>query len=574
MQNWDGSIHPSRPGRTRPWMQVAAVVLAAMLVAAACGSSDDGDGDGEGAASPDVTQPIPDEVTPGGRLVYGVEAETSGYDPTTDRWAISGYEVVFAVYDPLSAYDAEGQIQPYLAESFEPNAEFTEWTINLRPNIQFHNGEPLDAAAAVATMQGIQASALTGGAFKAIDTISAVPGNDLAVSVTMVQPWASFPATLVGQAGVIVAPAQLNATDESKSRRPIGTGPFQYESWVPDSQFIATKNPNYWMTDEDGRQLPYLDEVEFRPIADTQTRLASLTANDISILHTSSDQFINELRTDAQAGEIQAVEDRGENEEAFVMLNASAPPFDNPVARQALKYATDVDSYIATFQVDPEKKTNSPFSKDSLWYADNPHPTYDPDRARELVQEYTTQTGQPLAFTLGTTPVPVNEQATQLLQQQWESVGMDVSLKSTEQGQYITDAVTGSYQANLWRQFGANDPDADYVWWHEDNATGALALNIARYANSEVSEALDAARGSDDTAVRQENYATIQRVWGEEGPYVWLNTTTWLIAAQNDVRHFWNNALPDASNVASIPSLPYQSGSHRLTQTWIDTTAG
>ncbi len=559
------------PRAARPWWQVAAVLVVALLVASACGKSSNGGDNTNAAASPDVTKPVPQDVTTGGKLVYGMEAETDGFDPTTNRWAISGYQVAFAIYDPLSAYDADGNIQPYLAESFVPNADYTQWTINLRPNIQFQNGQPLNAAAAVATMRGIQSSLLTGGAFKVINTIDAVPGNDLAVSVTMKQPWASFPATLVGQAGVIVAPEQLNATGDAKSRVPIGTGPFKYESWVPDNAFTAKRNPNYWMKDDQGRQLPYLDEVEFRPIPDTQTRQASLTANDISVMHTSSDETINALRAQAKSGEIQARQDRGENEETFVLLNSSKPPFDNATARQALAYATDVDSYIATFQIDPANKTNSAFGKDSQYYADNPYPSYNPDKARDLVQQYTQETGQPLAFTLGTTPVPVNQQVTQLLQQQYQAVGMQVQLTSTEQGQYIADAVQGNYQANLWRQFGAQDPDADYVWWHKDNADGALALNIARYKNDELSAALDAARATPDPAVRKQNYATVQRIWGEQGPYIWLNTTTWLIAAQNDVRHFWNNALPDAGNVASIPSLPYQNGTHRLTETWIQT---
>jgi len=562
---------PTGARSSRPGWQFAAVLVVALLFAAACGSSskNDGGGSSDAAASPDVTKPTTEDVTTGGRLVYGTEAETSGYDPTTDRWAISGYEVAFAIYDPLSAYDAEGNIKPYLAESFVPNENFTQWTINLRPNIKFHNGEPLTGAAVAATMQGIQSSLLTGGAFKVIDTISAVPGNDLAVSVTMKQPWASFPATLTGQAGGPIAPAQLNASGEAKSRQPIGTGPFKYESWIPDSQFIASRNSDYWMKDEQGRQLPYLDEVEFRPIPDTQSRQSSLTANDISVMHTSSDETINALRAQAKSGEIQTAQDRGENEETFVMLNSSKPPFDNATARQALAYATDVDTYIRTFQVDPENKTNSAFGKDSPYYADNPYPSYDPDKARELVQQYTNETGQPLSFQLGTTPVPINQQVTQLLQQQYQAVGMQVQLVSTEQGQYIVDAVQGNYQANLWRQFGATDPDADYVWWHKDNATGPLALNIARYQNDELSAALDAARATDDPAVRKTNYATVQRIWGEQGPYIWLNTTTWLIAAQNDVRHFWNNSLPDSGNVASIAPLPYASGSHRVTQTWI-----
>ncbi len=392
----------------RPWWQLAAVLVAALLLAAACGDSGKNDSGGatNAAVSPDVTKASSGDVTTGGKLVYGVEAETSGWDPTNDRWAISGYQVVFSIYDPLSAYDAEGNIQPYLAASFVPSADYKQWTINLRPNIQFQNGEPLNAAAAVATMQGIQSSALTGGAFKGIDTISAVPGNDLAVSVTMKQPWASFPATLTGQAGVIVAPAQLNATGGDKSRIPIGTGPFKYESWTPDKEFVATRNPNYWMKDDQGRQLPYLDEVDFRPIPDVQTRQASLQTNDISIMHTSQDQFINSLRDLSKSGDIQTAEDRGENEEAFVMFNTSAPPFDNLTARQAVAYATDDDTWITTFGIDPSKKTNSPFGKDSPYYADNPFPQFDQAKARDLVQQYKNETGKDLAFTLGSTTDP------------------------------------------------------------------------------------------------------------------------------------------------------------------------
>src|SRR4029077_17963928 len=114
---------------------------------------------------------------------------------------------------------------------------------------------------------------------------------------------------------------------------------------------------------------PYLDEVDFKPIPDVQTRQASLQTNDISIMHTSQDQFINSLRGLAKSGDIQTAEDRGENEEAFVMFNTSAPPFDNLTARQAVAYATDDDTWLATFDIDPSKKTNSPFGKDSPFYA-------------------------------------------------------------------------------------------------------------------------------------------------------------------------------------------------------------
>jgi peptide/nickel transport system substrate-binding protein len=549
-----------------------AVLTALAVLAAACGSGDDeaDEGGSGGTLSPDVTVES-GEVTPGGKLVYGLEAETSGWDPTNDRWAISGNMVAFAVYDPLSAYDADGDIQPYLAESFTPNDDYSSWVIKVRSGIKFHNGEDLDGAAVQLALDGIRASTLAGGALRNVASTELLPDDPLAVQVNMTIPWASFPTVLVGQAGVVPAPAQLNATDDSKARRPIGTGPFVYSEWVPDNRFVASKNEGYWMTDPEGNALPYLDEVEFRPIPDVQTRAASLQTGDINMLQTSDTRTINQLRGRAESGSIQAVEDRGENEESFVMFNNESPPFDNVTARRAVAYATNAAGYRTTFEIPEELAANSAFGKDSPYYSDPDFPTFDLARATELVQEYEAETGQPLEFVLGTTPVPSNVEAATLLTEMWSAAGITATVNAVEQGQFIVDAVTGAYQANLWRQFGATDPDADYLWWHKSNVVDPIALNIARFANDELSAALDAARATPDPEVRREQYKIVQDVWADQVPYVWLNTTTWLIAAQNDVRNLGNVALPNPeTNVADIPSLAFQSGSHRLTMTWVE----
>jgi peptide/nickel transport system substrate-binding protein len=561
-----------RHGTPKTRWVVVAILSVLAVFAAACGSSGDDEPEGaEDTTAPDVTVASGADVTPGGKIVYGLEAETSGWDPTTDRWAISGNMVAFAIYDPLSAYDADQQIQPYLAESFTPNEDFTSWVIKVRPNIKFHNGEDLDGAAVQLALDGIRASALAGGALRNVASTELVPDDPLAVQVNMTLPWASFPATLTGQAGVVPAPAQLNATDDSKSRRPIGTGPFVYSDWVPDNRFVGSRNDSYWMTDPTGNALPYLDEVEFRPIVDVQTRASSLLTGDINMMQTSDTLTINDLREEAATGAIQAVEDRGENEETFVMFNTQAPPFDNVTARRAVAYATNYEAYRTTFEIDEDRAADSAFAKDSEYYSDPDFPTYDPAMATQLVQQYEEETGQPLEFELGTTPVPSNQQAATLLSENYNAVGMSVTVSAIEQGQFITDAVTGNYQANLWRQFGANDPDADYLWWHKSNVVDGISLNIARFANDEVSAALDAARATPDPAVRAEQYKIVQDVWADQVPYVWLNTATWIIAAQNDVRNLGNVALPNpTTNVADIPSLPFQSGSHRMTMTWVE----
>ena len=81
--------------------------------------------------------------TPGGKVVYGVESDTGGgFCLPSGQLAISGVMVADSIYDPLTWPNDKGEYVPYLAESVTPNADFTEWTIKLRPGITFTDGSP------------------------------------------------------------------------------------------------------------------------------------------------------------------------------------------------------------------------------------------------------------------------------------------------------------------------------------------------------------------------------------------------------------------------------------------------
>lgn len=557
---------------TRPMLLAGALVAVAVLAASGCSGSGSGGAGGStgGTSAPDVVQQAGAPVQPGGKLIYGLEAETSGFDPSSDRWAISGNMVAYAVFDPLAAYDADGVVQPYLARSFEHSADFRSWVINLRPGVTFHDGTPLDAAAVVGSMSAIKDSALVGSAVSNVESITAT--GPLAVTVSMQAPWASFPAALTGQAGVVVAPAQVALPSDAaaKKNRPIGTGPFMMQSWERDNALTLVRNPNYWMTDENGIALPYLDEVEFRPIPDTQRRVDALVTGDIAQMQTSGPLTAIKINDLAASGRVQVMEDRGENEESFVMLNTSAEPFDDVLARRAVAHATDDELLLDILQVPAELAADSAFAKSSPYHVDSGFPTFDAAKATDLVQQYEAATGQPLAFTLQTATAAENQQALEALQTMYEAVGMEVELATVPQDTFVFEAVQGRYQANLWRQFGQNDPDADSQSWHGSNATGGLTLNIARFADAQINAALEAARATDDPVVRKAQYQIVQERWASEVPYVWLYTNRWVTGAANGVRNLSNVALPDPEGVADIPSLPFQTGSSRLTMTWVE----
>jgi peptide/nickel transport system substrate-binding protein len=183
---------------------------------------------------------------PGGKLIFGVESEEKGFDPTTATFDTTGILCARTVFDPLAAIAADGSVQPYLAKSITANADHTTWTIVMRPNVVFHDGTPCDATAVACNFKAHKASALTGPAVPNIATITVT--DPLTVTVTMHTPWVPFNYYLCGgiggQIAFIAAPSMLK--DKNGTGTPVGTGPFVFGKKVPNDHFTGTKNPYYW----------------------------------------------------------------------------------------------------------------------------------------------------------------------------------------------------------------------------------------------------------------------------------------------------------------------------------------
>ncbi|MDZ7731723.1 MAG: ABC transporter substrate-binding protein [Acidimicrobiia bacterium] len=157
---------------------LAGLLTFVLLLATACGGGDDGDGgeagSGGGGEQTSFTIAADGDPEPGGAVEFGLEAETDGWDPVNNRWAASGHTVALAVFDPLAAYDEEGEPQPYLAQDLVPNDDFTSWDIVLRPDITFHNGQPLNADAVVKLLRAHLDSTLTAPALEPVASVDPV----------------------------------------------------------------------------------------------------------------------------------------------------------------------------------------------------------------------------------------------------------------------------------------------------------------------------------------------------------------------------------------------------------------
>src|SRR5262245_14278952 len=130
----------------------------------------------------------------GGSLTFAIEAEVAGFDPRLSAWDSPGLLCARAIYDTLCVQAADGSIAANLARSVTPNTDYTEWTISLRPGIQFHDRSPLDANTVKINLDGYARSPLTGPYL--LNMIGTRVIDPLTLVVSMRMPWVPFPSYL------------------------------------------------------------------------------------------------------------------------------------------------------------------------------------------------------------------------------------------------------------------------------------------------------------------------------------------------------------------------------------------
>ncbi|MCU0268857.1 MAG: ABC transporter substrate-binding protein [Acidimicrobiales bacterium] len=556
--------------------RLLAGLVAIGLLLAACGSGDDaeeeegGPGATEGADGAEQADGInlveSDEPgTPGGSITYGLSAETNGWNPTASQWAGQGWLVMRTMFDTLSMFDDQLQIQPNLAESFEHNEDYTEWRIILREGVTFHNGEPVTADAVKRNQEALKASPLTGDAYGPIEGFSVA--DERTVVVTTELPYVTYPQSLASQIGTVSEPDWL---ESGETRQPVGTGPFEMQEWISDDSLTVVRNDAWWRTDSAGQQLPYLDSITFRILTDPSARNNAIERGEIDIMQATDPDQILRFQNAAEDQGWQVFNDtQGESSETFVMLNTAAAPFDNPDARRAVALATDQEEFAEIVGSGLFPVADSPYPEGSPWYTETDYPEFDQEAARQLVEKVKQDTGS-FTVSLVTTPNTTGQKGAAVIQQQWQDVGIEVELKPLDQAQLIGSIISGLYQATLWIQFGAPTPLQESVWWHPQNVKppGTLGLNFARNDDDRIGTALDQARAVEDPAEQKRLYNDVVRYLNEDLPYIWLIHSESYFVAEPNLVNLVNYTLPDGA-----PGLPVINGSHPLWQVWIDQDA-
>jgi peptide/nickel transport system substrate-binding protein len=310
-----------------------------------------------------------------------------------------------------------------------------------------------------------------------------------------------------------------------------------------------------------------LDTITYKPIPDPDQLLASLKSGAVDIMHSDTPNDILSLRADTSLGYIDDSKNvAGEPDMGCLLLNLSKPPFDNLKVRQAAAYAISSPEYVKVIDQNVFGTSNGPFTTTSPYYvADNGYPVANPAKAKSLVQEIQSETGKPVTITLNHTPDASTTKDAEYLQAQLETAGMKVNLSPVLQAQIINVALEGTFEAQLWRQFGAVDPDLNYIFWSPTNINPAFSINMARNDDPFMQYALLKGRESSNQADRVAAYQEVSKLMGADLPYIWYDRTTWAIAAQPQVEDFAAPTTPEGAQAFALIA-----GSIWPTQIWLD----
>ena len=332
------------------------------------------------------------------------------------------------------------------------------------------------------------------------------------LTITTSRPWVAFPWFLyLGGRLVIVAPAQL-ANPETCPRNLIGTGPFQFDHWTVNQELVVTRNPHYWQHDAQGRRLPYLDRITFRPVTEGVQRVNGLEAGQLDVIHTADGQQVDVLVGHPKFNLVR--EQPGRGAVRYYLMNTAEPPLDDIRARRAIALAIDRHQINELRNGGIFEVADGPFDRSVAGYMKDPgYPHYSPKESARLVEAYKAEHDGGFHVVLAHTDDPADAAEAQLVKVQLGHVGIDATLQQLDQTAFILTAVAGNFSILLWRNHPGEDPDINYQWWSSDSR-----LNFGRIDDPKLQQLLDQGRGENRPRQTQANLRARQR--GVLGPAV------------------------------------------------------
>lgn len=467
----------------------------------------------------------------GGTLKFGTRLDATGLDSHRNNQYHTSHSIA-AIYSGLTDINYKGEIVPGIAESYEPSKDLTHWTFRLRKGVLFHNGREVDGDAIKQNLMRIKdpkiGSSWHRGTIKSIESVDVV--DKYTVRINLHLPDAGLPAN------VMHYPTNLQAPDnfDNASEHPIGTGPFKFVSWKRYEQTRLVRFENYWETDAQGNNLPYLDAIVGRPKREDAVRLTALRTGEVNFIdhmaYANVEPFQKNYGNDYNIWPLHLGG-------VFVSFNWEKGPFQDKRLRQAAAHAIDREALHHAVFFRQARMLTQPYPPGNPWHMDEAGYKvleYDPDKAKSLLKK-AKAVGTNIRL-LGWTSPSYSIQLAEVLQSMWTEVGFKVRVEPVDAPTGRTMLKEENFHALVQGHSYRFDPDAFFD--RNIHSKSSYAQRNHGWSNARYDKLIEEAKRTADPSKRRELYTEGWKVVNEELPQFHLQELSMISATHKSVQDY------------------------------------
>jgi peptide/nickel transport system substrate-binding protein len=464
-----------------------------------------------------------------GTLLYGSSTDVPGLDAHRHNQNHRVHATA-AMYNGLTDIDQRGNLVPSLAESWEPNQELTAWTFRLRQGVLFHNGLEFDAEAVKLNMLRIHNPAIgmdfIRGGLENVDRVEVLDKYTVRIHAKVAD--VALPISIMRYPIVLMAPDAF----ETSAERPIGTGPFKFVAWTRWNETRLVRNENYWESDAEGHQLPYLDEIVAKPKREDSVRLTALRTGQVQLIDDMAQADVARFTKEHGAKYNTWQWHSGGN---YIVFNWRRGVFQDKRLRTAAAHAIDREAIHQMVYYGQGEILDQCFPRGDLWHMEEIRGLeYDPDKAKALLREARAE-GTPVKIIAGAN-VSVARETAQVIQAAWDAVGLKATLEILDTAPLLAASREGNFDARFGGYTYRFDPNDFYA----RNLHSQSEWNKANsgWHNERYDQLVEEAKRTLDKKRRKELYTEAQTIINVELPHFHLHDVVRTTAAVKELRGY------------------------------------
>ena len=461
-------------------------------------------------------------------LVLGVPLEPPHLDPTAGAAAAID-EVLYAnVFEGLTRIGSKGEILPALAESWTVSDDGKTYTFKLHTGVKFHDGSDFNADDVKFSLDRARAENSTNAQkklFAAIDTVEVV--DPATVKVSLKHPEGLFLYNMgIGDA-IIVAPESA----ETNKEKPIGTGPFKFDSWAKGSSIKLSKADSYW------GDAVALDKVEFRIVPDAAAAIPALLSGDVQAFPFFQPDGVTQIEGDPRFKVV-----IGSTEgETILTMNNKKPPFDKIEVRQAIASAIDRKAVIDAASNGLGQPIGSFMSPANPAYIDltGTYP-YDVAKAKEYLKAAGLESG--FSATIKLPPPSYARLGGEVIASQLREVGINLEIIPVEWADWLSKVFTDKdFDLTIVSHTEANDIDIF-----------SRPGYYFQYENPEFNKLIEELAVTNDEVKRNELLGAAQKILAHDVPAVFVYELPKVGVWDAKLEGLWDNAPIQANDLTKV----------------------